>query len=449
MRPRRVLIVSYDFPPSSIGIWRTLKFCRYMPEFGWRPGVLTVKSVRAPRWDRGPLRELPPGTPIRRTESLDANRLAHVASGLLRRRRPARGGSAPAETRPAVFSPGRRLLDIARRWILVPDDRLPWYPFALAEGRRWLRQTPFDAVYTTSFPNTSHLVGARLAREFRLPLVADFRDIWVGNYYFYQPATRCHDRLQRRLEASVVSTATAVVSATGPITADFLERYPKQPEAKFHTITNGFDPGDFDFAAARPDPTVYTITYAGTMYGSTSPRRFFEAVRSLLDRRPELRDVLRLRFIGTMLEEYAAMIDEFGVAAITRRDPYLAHGEALAAMAEADLLLLLVAPVEGAHIMLTQKVFEYAAARRPILGIVPRGAAHDFLMDLGEGPLCDARDTAAIAAAIGSELDRWLREGRRVLPDNPWLARFERRALTARLCTILDNAAAPSRETPR
>lgn len=447
---KKLLIVSYDFPPSSIGIWRTIKFCRYMGAFGWRPYILTVKPVRSPRHDEAPLAELPPGTEIRRTESLDQNRVAWLASRAMARFR--KGGSSAGGTgaaMPATHAGFRRVMDVLRAWLLIPDDRCGWRPFAVRAGRRWMREERFDAVYTTSFPSTAHVVGERLAREFRVPLIADFRDIWIGSYYFYKPATALHDRIQRRMERRVVARAAAVISATGPITDDFLERYPDQPGEKFHTITNGFDPGDFDFSAAQPDSSVYTITYAGTLYGSTSPAVFFRAVRMLLRAEPRWKRVLRLRFIGAMIEPYRAMIQRYGLGEITRVDNYLAHGEALRAMAEADALLLLVADTPGSHIMLTQKVFEYAAARRPIIGLVPDGAARDFLLDIDEGPILDAGDVRGTARALRRMLRAWQKNGRQQLPENPRLAAYERRRLTEDLCRVLDDATSRRRKRHR
>lgn len=430
---RKLLVISYDFPPSSMGIWRTLKFCRYMGEFGWKPSILTVKPVRSPRWDDAPLRELPPGTRIRRTEALEPARLAHLASRL-RGSRPGTPGSASG----APNAPLRAVMDVLRRWVFVPDERIGWYPFAVAEGRRWLRREKLDAVYTTSFPNTAHLVGARLAREFNLPLLADFRDIWIGNYVFYTPATPLHDRLHRHLERAVVQTASRVVSATRPITEDFLQRHLDAPCEKFLTITNGFDADDYRLDSCQPDRAHFTITYAGTMYGATSPRWFLAGVRALLEKEPRWRKALRLRFVGSMIEPFRDMIGEFGLGDITRVEGYLAHDAALRAMAEADALLLIVARVPGSHIMLTQKVFEYAAARRPVMGLVPDGAARDFLAEIDEGPILPPDDEAAVTAALRTMLEHWERNGRRSLPDNPRLDRYTRKELTRRLCAELD-----------
>jgi hypothetical protein len=437
---KRLLLVSYDFPPSSIGIWRTLKFCRYMTEFGWQPSILTVKPVRNPRMDWKPLDELPPGTEVRRTGSLDANRLAYLAVSLRTgsgMQKPAPGASSA----PSTNATGRRVMDILRAWVLTPDDRMGWLPFAVAGGWNWLRKERFDAIYSTCYPHTAHVAGAFLANQFRLPYVADFRDIWIGSYVFYHPPTSFHDRLQRRLESYVISSAGAVLAATEPIRKDFLDRYPEQSAGKFHTLTNGFDSEDFAALGEQPPSDHFTITYAGTLFNSTSPKAFFEAIRNLLAEKPRYAEVLRLRFLGSMIEPYQAMVRDFGLSGITSIEGYVAHDLALRAMAEADALLLIVSPRPGSHIMLTQKVFEYVAARRPVLGLVPDGAAKQFLTEIGEGPIIHPDDAVGIHDALGGMLTEWEQRGRKSLPENPVLGRFHRRSLTGQFCGILDQVA--------
>lgn len=434
---KNLLIISYDFPPSSVGIWRTIKFCRYMGEFGWKPFILTVEPVRCPRLDESPLKQLPEQTEIRRTESWDHNRIAYRLANR------SRGEAAGNSTKPqppgaATNRVGRAVMDVLRSWVLMPDDRAGWIPFALRAGRRWLKEQRFHAIYSTCFPHSAHVVGERLAAESGLPYLADFRDIWIGSYVFYRPATPLHDWIQRRMEARVIRRADRVVAATGPITEDFLTRYPDQSPDKFVTITNGFDAEDFVESPLQPDLEHFTITYAGTLYGEATPEHFFRAIRQLIDREPGWENILRIRFVGTLLEHHAAMVDRFGLSDITRIEGYLPHRDALRAMAEADALLLIVAPILGSHIMLTQKVFEYVAARRPVLGLVPHGAARDFLTEINEGPIVPPDDSQAIAAAIRGMLVAWQCSGRTVLPDNPKLAPYARRSLTRRLCQELD-----------
>ena len=45
---KNVLFITYYFPPSGgPGVQRSLKFVRYLPEFGWKPTVLTVDPAYA------------------------------------------------------------------------------------------------------------------------------------------------------------------------------------------------------------------------------------------------------------------------------------------------------------------------------------------------------------------------------------------------------------------
>ena len=48
IRPRRVLVIAYYFPPMGLsGVQRTLKFVKYLPAEGWLPLVHTVAN---PYW---------------------------------------------------------------------------------------------------------------------------------------------------------------------------------------------------------------------------------------------------------------------------------------------------------------------------------------------------------------------------------------------------------------
>ena len=49
---KNILVVTYYWPPSGgPGVQRVLKFCKYLPEFGWRPIILTVSNGDFPIYD--------------------------------------------------------------------------------------------------------------------------------------------------------------------------------------------------------------------------------------------------------------------------------------------------------------------------------------------------------------------------------------------------------------
>ena len=122
------------------------------------------------------------------------------------------------------------------------------------------------------------------------------------------------------------------------------------------------------------------------------------------------------------------------------------HAEALAAMRAADALLLLVPRAGGRGLsVVSGKVYEYLAAERPILALVPpEGDAATLLRDTGSAWIADPDDEAAIGVA----LDRGRRRvggrtasgERRLTPE--WRERLDRRTRAAELAELLRAAAA-------
>src|SRR5436853_2714568 len=69
MQNKKVLIISYYFPPSGgPGVQRVLKFVKYLPQFGWEPIVLTVEDGDFPARDESLLKEIPDNVKVFRTK---------------------------------------------------------------------------------------------------------------------------------------------------------------------------------------------------------------------------------------------------------------------------------------------------------------------------------------------------------------------------------------------
>jgi hypothetical protein len=185
---RRVLMVAYYFPPlGGAGVQRTLKFVKYLPEFDWQPVVLATKVSDARLRDPSLEKEIPATVSVCRT---------------------------PALTLPARLP--WRLRSFIARWLLLVDEQLGWLPFAVSQGQRMIEEHGVEAIYTTSAPYTSHLIGARLKQRTGLPWVADFRDPWVGNVSSTFP-TGFHLELAKRFESQVLQGAERVIVVSEPM----------------------------------------------------------------------------------------------------------------------------------------------------------------------------------------------------------------------------------------
>src|SRR5512132_2126966 len=69
---RKLLVIAYFFPPAGVvGVYRTLKFVKYLPEFGWEPVVLTVSNARFPVYDESLMKLIPAGVEVHRCPSFE------------------------------------------------------------------------------------------------------------------------------------------------------------------------------------------------------------------------------------------------------------------------------------------------------------------------------------------------------------------------------------------
>ena len=76
---REVLFIAYWFPPmGGSGVVRPLKFAKYLPQFGWKPTILTVTKGDSFVFDDTLLRELPDQVTIERAPSLEILKTTRV-----------------------------------------------------------------------------------------------------------------------------------------------------------------------------------------------------------------------------------------------------------------------------------------------------------------------------------------------------------------------------------
>ena len=76
---RSVLFITYQFPPAAgPGVQRSLKFIKYLPEFGWQSIVITAKPAKYGIKDYSLCDDVPEKTPVFRSFSIDVNRLRPV-----------------------------------------------------------------------------------------------------------------------------------------------------------------------------------------------------------------------------------------------------------------------------------------------------------------------------------------------------------------------------------
>jgi len=446
MTDRRLMVVTYFFPPvGGIGVQRTLRHVTYLPDAGWTPVVIAPRGASYRVMDPGSVTDLPSGLEVHRSFFYEPARFRRQVREAVRaaRRRVSPGAGQSSATVVVESRGGRpspRLNDAwagAVRFLFFPDDQVAWVPFAVRSALRAHRRNPVSALYSSSPPVTSHLVAGLVKRRIGVPWIADFRDPWVGNS-FAQPLGGGHRRLQARLERWIVRTADRVVFATPGLLDRYRVRYPLEAE-RFVVIPNGYDAAEL--ADIKPiqrlDANALRLVYTGSVYGEREMTVFLAGLGAALDRRPDMRERLRVEFIGWMTDANRRAAEEAmpSLAPVLELSGQVPRAEALARLRAADAALLLLADGADRDLFVGGKLFEYLGLDRQVLAVVPPGDARSLLAELDWGIVADP-EPGAIAAA----LERLMETPAPARKADP-AGRYERRNLAARLGALLDDLA--------
>ena len=446
----RVLVVTYFFPPvGGGGVQRTLKYVTYLPRWGWEPVVVAPGDPAFPVRDPSLMTTLAPGLEVHRTASLEPGRLPSVAARLLSRRR---SGSSAAATPDLTANSARGSLSMRllrktsilwnRIWavLLFPDGVIAWMPFAVRSGLMAHRRRPVDVIYSSAEPISTHLAAGLIKRYTGRPWVADFRDPWIGNP-FAAPLSRPKRWMQRRMERWIVERADRVIVAVDLMRVQFAQRYPDLAD-KFVYIPNGYDRSDLIGIepAPPPQPGGFHLLYAGSLYRPKELEAFLLGVERLLARRPDLRQRLKVDFVGRVNDANAKVAAEFDrperLAGVIGFEGFMPRPMALARMAGADALLQLMPEMAGAEIFVGGKLGEYLAFDRPILAVMPRGEGRALVEGLPTGIVADVEP-----GSVADALERLLDHTPASAPADP-TGRFDRVNLAGELARELDKIVA-------
>jgi glycosyltransferase involved in cell wall biosynthesis len=444
----KVLVIAYRFPPQGGGgVQRTLKFVKYLPQWGWLPVVHTVRNPYWPLRDDTLLGEIPRGVQIYRTLTLEFERLQGGAGSLFAAGESRRDtGHSGAAAHPRLPSRLRRackaVARVIHRRMLIPDPQVAWILPAFLKSLYIVRQAGVALIYTSSPPHSTQVLGLLLKQATKLPWVADFRDPWTEGIRRQQAyrGNRGRRRFEEALERAVLTRADHVVVTTEKTPEQFLGKYPSVAAEKFSVITNGFDPDD---AALTPstlpllDPREFNLTLTGNVEAMFDARPFFRTLRELLDEDAATWARLRVNFVGTKRGKYDDYLKQCQLDSHVRYIGYVPHATSLQYLAESDVLFLCQIPVyESASTKLSGKLFEYLHMRKPILALTLPGLTADILSRSGLGTVVNPNDRVGIKQAL-RELYRQHKLGQTpVVPDDAYIESFNRMHQTQRLSRI-------------
>jgi glycosyltransferase involved in cell wall biosynthesis len=368
-------MVAYHFPPlaGSSGIQRTLRFAKYLPEFGWEPIVLTAHPRAYERTSPELLAEIPKGTVVVRAPAFDTARHFSIR--------------------------GRYPGFMAR-----PDRWVSWLPGATIMGLSMIKRYKPDAIWSTYPIATAHLIGAALHKHSGLPWVADFRDPMAQEGYPSDPLTR---KSFLQIEERAADEATLCTFTTPGAARLYAQRYPHAAD-RFRVIENGYDEETFEgiTPGGTPlNPGKITLLHSGIVYPSErDPTQLLQSVRALIDAGKISTTQFCIRFRASMHEAFLqTLIDKFNLSDCIELLPPVSYSEALNEMVRADVLLIMQAA--NCNDQIPAKLYEYLRAGRPILALTDlAGDTAKVLREAGISAIAPLDQANAISEALSKIL---------------------------------------------
>jgi hypothetical protein len=250
---RTVLIVTPFFAPQNhAAVFRAYKLAKYLPQFGWKPIVLTVDMQYEFNEDPGLLADLPNEVELLRARYIEPT-LRGVRMALGGRDRTFKGLKAAAHNpngngnHARKSTASRAYQHLLTNWLHNPDVYWTWVNTAIATARNLIKDRGIRIVFTTAPPFSSLLIGKAL-QDGGAQWIADFRDPLAYTQQLCSHAPRIHHR-QRQIVKHTLSAANAITLAASSMSSIYRDMFGNRG------VDPLFIPTGIDENVLDPEPT--------------------------------------------------------------------------------------------------------------------------------------------------------------------------------------------------
>lgn len=438
---KKVLAVAFDFPPRrTSGIYRPTGMIKYLVKLGWKPTVLSVRTLKTDLEDYSLLDRVPSGVQIVRTSFLNVAGWENTAAQSLRSvvsLPPPNASSRPLGWHHFL----RRAANLVRTCLYFPDEMAGWLPFALAQAVQLCMARRYDVIYTTSPPRTTLVIGLFLKYFLRLPWVIEYRDPW------HPSPSPLRRRVDDALQSLILRKADSIVVVTQGHKNELMGGF-HVPGEKVTVIRNGFEESDFKNLDAQPADFFETgflhLSHFGTIYNDASGT-FFQALGEIVEETPGVKSFLRVNIIGYPDDSVRRAGERDDLREIVRFYPFIPHDRVLAAMRSSDCLLLFWGRKDYSRLAVAGKTYEYMRIGRPILAIAYEGDMKWLVENARAGWALNPEDKEGIKEMLRLLIRNHHENLEFDPPDPEFVSQFSYERLAAQLAKLFDSVSSYAR----
>ena len=422
---KKVLIITYYWPPAGgPGVQRWLKFVKYLRDFNIEPVLYIPENPNYPITDTGFVNEIPEGISIYKQPIFEPYKLASFLSSKKTKR----------ISSGIIQSNNQSTLEKVMLWIrgniFIPDARKFWVKPSVSFLSELIFKEKIETVITTGPPHSVHLIGLKLKEKLDINWISDFRDPWTSiGYHKKLKLTKASQKKHKHLEKSVLTSADKIIVTSASTKAEFQEITTKP----IVVITNGFDN---DLKSKVVLDTNFTIAHIGSLLTGRNPGNLWKVLAELIESNVKFKNSFKLKLVGVTSADVLNTIYSYGLENYVELQGYVTHNEALEIQNKSQVLLLTEINSKETTGIIPGKLFEYLAAKRPILAIGPKNwDVGDIINETKSGNLFDYSEDSSLKEIILEWFQAF--QNKKLESNSVNIAKYSRRELTKKLAEIL------------
>jgi len=422
---KKVLIITYYWPPAGgPGVQRWLKFVKYLPDFEISPVVYIPENPNYPIIDESFVNGIPEEVTLYKLPIKEPYKLASLIS----KKQAKRISSGIIQTKNQTFL--EKIMLWVRGNCYIPDARKNWVKPSVKFLTGIIEKEEIDTIITTGPPHSVHLIGLHLKQKKNLKWIADFRDPWTSiGYHKELKLSAKSKRKHKALEHLVLNTADQIV-VTSQTTKEEFKGISKKP---ISVITNGYD---VDNKGDMAKTDEFTLSHIGSLLSGRNPTVLWDVLGQLLEENEAFRQHFKLRLAGVVSEDVLQRIYDSGLEDYTILLGYVSHDGAMLLQQESQVLLLIEIDAPETRGILPGKLYEYMAAKRPILAIGPKNwDAIQIISDTNAGATFDYDSNTDLKNVILNWFAAYQKGNLKI--DSKGVEKYSRRELTRELSKLI------------
>lgn len=268
--------------------------------------------------------------------------------------------SGEASMRPVKFQVGRWLRSLPMSY-LIGEGGGVYYKSAFVMACKLCEQYPIDLLISSYAPLTDHLIASRLKKRWpTLQWAADFRDLPVDRFKKNIIWPDWHESRFRKI-FSPADQIWAVSEGQKDILSHMLQKEVKK-------VPNGLD-ASYEIPQKVSGEPQFTITYTGSLYPYYPSELWKRTLRAFTDKLGRTAEQMLLRYAGKDGVVFRKWAEEAHWPGRFEDLGELSRVDCWRLQQSSTVNVLFSWNQEGSRGILTGKLYEYLAARKPILAL--------------------------------------------------------------------------------